>query len=90
MLLIASLIFDIVLSLLVWFFDKGGHANGILPAFAWTTSQLLVGGSSYEIATAWGHAAEVIAHLYGFTVLAAAAGSFGAFFHFRHIERGVK
>jgi hypothetical protein len=90
MLLIASLIFDIVLSVLVWLFAKGDSVNGILPAFAWTTSQLLVGGSSFQIKSGWGHVAEVMAHLYGFTVLAAAAGSFAAFFHLRHMERNKK
>jgi hypothetical protein len=90
MLLVVTVAFDVAISVLVWLFAAGGNVTGILPAFAWTTSQLVVGGSSYQIETSVGHIAEVIAHVYGFTVLAAAAGSFATFFHLRHVERDAE
>jgi hypothetical protein len=48
---------------------------------------LLVGDSSYQTESGLEHVIEVIAHLYGWAVLAAAAGSFATFFHFRRKER---
>jgi 3-isopropylmalate dehydratase small subunit len=58
-------------------------------AFAWTTSQLLAGGSSFGVKSSWGHFLEIVLQLWGITVVAALAGSFAAFFHRRSIERGT-
>src|SRR3954454_16678476 len=75
---------DLALSLATWRSGGVTPVDDYLPTLAWTTSQLIVGGSSYAVESGWGHVVEVDTHLYGFTVLATAAGSFAAFFHARH------
>src|SRR3982751_1465731 len=81
---------DLALSLVTWRLGGVTTTDEYLPTLAWTTSQLVVGGSSYAVGSGWGHVIEVVAHLYGFTVLATAAGSFAAFFHARHEERNTE
>ena len=49
-------------------------------AFAWTTSQMLVGGSSYPATSGHAHVAEVLLQAYGVFVIAAIAGAFASFF----------
>ena len=49
-------------------------------AFAWTSSQMFVGGSSYTAQTGLGHVVEVLLQVYGVIFIAAIAGSFASFF----------
>jgi hypothetical protein len=88
MILIVSVVFDLVLAVISWLWAGGDPGNGFLPALAWVTSQLVAGGSSYNVTSGWGHFVEIVAQIYGITVVAALAGSFAAFFHGRHDERG--
>jgi hypothetical protein len=90
MVLIVTVVFDLVLAVISWQWAGGDQGTGFLPAFAWTTSQLVAGGSSYGVKSNWGHLVEDVAQVYGITVVAALAGSFAAFFHSRHAERGTQ
>ena len=52
----------------------------VARAFAWTSSQMLVGGSSYPPQTGAAHFFEVLLQGYGVTVIAAIAGAFASYF----------
>lgn len=54
-------------------------------AVEWTTSQLLVGGSSHGSGPAE-HVLEPLMQAWSLTAVAAVAGSFAAFFHRRSLE----
>ena len=87
MVLFVTIALDLVLTVLS-FLSAGGDIGGRWPsALGWTTSQLLTGGSSYQVESGWGHLIEVVAQMYSVTVVAALAGSFAAFFHGRQVER---
>jgi hypothetical protein len=76
--LVLSFALDLVVALAMTFVDKG---LGYFPrAFAWTTSQIVSGGSSYTETSGFGHVAEVFLQIYMVTVIAAVAGSFASYF----------
>jgi hypothetical protein len=76
--LVVDLAFATVLTFVDSFSDKLDYSFG--RAFAWTSSQMLVGGSSYQPQSGGGHVAEVLLQGYGVTVIAAIAGAFASFF----------
>ena len=76
--LMVDLTFAAVLTFVDSFSNKPDHSFG--RAFAWTSSQMLVGGSSYQTQSGGGHVAEVVLQVYGVTVIAAIAGAFASFF----------
>jgi len=81
-LLAVSFLLDVVVTSLLSLFDSfSDNGSRSFPrAFAWTTSQMLVGGSSYTTPTGSGHVLEVLLQVYGIIVIAAIAGSFATFF----------
>jgi hypothetical protein len=56
-------------------------------AVEWTTAELLAGGSSRSAGSDFGHSFEVVLQACAITIVAALAGSLGAFFHRRGLER---
>jgi hypothetical protein len=60
------------------FSEKSGPS--LWRTLAWTSSQMLVGGSSYPPQTGAGHFFEVLLQGYGVTVIAAIAGAFASYF----------
>src|SRR5262249_18469847 len=79
-LLTATLLLDFLIAGLLYnfdsFSDKPFHDFG--RAFAWTSSQMLVGGSSYTPPAHAGHILEVVLQVYAIIVIAAIAGSFAS------------
>jgi hypothetical protein len=88
MLFIVTVAFDLLLALISWKWAKGDPGRGFFQAIAWTTSQMVAGGSSYAVNSGLGHVVENVAQIFGITVVAALAGCFAAFFHRRQSERG--
>jgi hypothetical protein len=85
--LVVSLLVDIAATALLSFvfvdsFSDEGDTSiyGLYRAFAWTSSQMVVGGSSYPVQTGAGHFFEVLLQGYGVTVIAAIAGAFASYF----------
>ena len=85
--LVVSLLVDLAATALLSFafvdsFSDEGDTSiyGLYRAFAWTSSQMLVGGSSYPPKTGAGHFFEVLLQGYGVTVIAAIAGAFASYF----------
>lgn len=86
-----TLIVDAVGSTVIFFAERGAHQTEIHTfgsAAFWTTCQLLTVSSQLAnpISTI-GRIADVVLEAYAITVVATLAGSFGAFFHRRGLER---
>jgi hypothetical protein len=66
-----------------------GTGESVWKAWAWSTSQLLVGGSTVQLdgESPWAELIEIGLQIIAVFVVAALAGSFGAFFHRRGLER---
>jgi hypothetical protein len=82
---------DVVGSLLEYLFERnapGTQIHTVGDAFFWTTTQLLTVSSQLPnpISTG-GRILDVFLQLWAISVVAALAGSFGAFFHRRGLER---
>jgi hypothetical protein len=89
---LASLAIDIVGALLIYFFERGkASPNGIGTfgdAIFWTTAQLLTVSSQMpNPVTTGGRIVDLVLELWAITAVTALAGSFGAFFHRRGLER---
>ncbi len=88
---IATLVVDVLATLAVFHLERdaaGTEIHTLDDAFFWTTYQLLTVSSQFpNPLTTGGRIVNVFLELYGITVVAALAGSFGAFFHRRGIER---
>jgi hypothetical protein len=89
--IVATVVLDAVASVLVFFFER--HADGteittLGDSVFWTSTQLLTVSSQLPnpISTA-GRVLDVFLQAYAISVVAMLAGSFGAFFHRRGIER---
>jgi len=89
--IVATVILDAVASVLVFLFER--HADGteiatLGDSLFWTSTQLLTVSSQLPnpISTA-GRVLDVFLQAYAISVVAMLAGSFGAFFHRRGIER---
>ncbi len=88
---VATVILDAVASLLVFLFER--HADGteittLGDSVFWTSTQLLTVSSQLPnpISTS-GRVLDVFLQAYAISIVAMLAGSFGAFFHRRGIER---
>ena len=89
--IVATVVLDAVASVLVFIFER--HAAGteittLGDSLFWTSTQLLTVSSQLPnpISTA-GRVLDVFLQAYAISVVAMLAGSFGAFFHRRGIER---
>jgi len=90
-LLVATVVLDAVASVLVFIFER--HANGteigtLGDSLFWTSTQLLTVSSQLPnpISTP-ARVLDVFLQAYAISVVAILAGSFGAFFHRRGVER---
>ena len=82
---------DLAASLLIYLFErhaKGTQIHNVGDALFWTTTQLLTVSSQLPnpISTP-ARVLDVFLQLWAISVVAALAGSFGAFFHRRGLER---
>jgi hypothetical protein len=88
---LCSLVIDAVAAVVVYFFERGKTPNGIHTfgdAVFWTTTQLLTVSSQMpNPVTTGGKIVDVFLELWAITAVTALAGSFGAFFHRRGMER---
>jgi hypothetical protein len=89
--LVATVLLDAIASVMIFAFER--HANGteitnIGDALFWTSTQLLTVSSQLPnpISTP-ARVLDVFLQAYAISVVAVLAGSFGAFFHRRGIER---
>lgn len=75
---------DVVATLIVYVTEHGARGtqiHSLWAAFLFTTGQLLTASSVDAPTTSVGKVLEIFFDLYAITVVAALAGSFGAFFH---------
>jgi hypothetical protein len=88
---IATLGVDIVGSALVFVLERharGTHITNIGDSVFWTTTQLLTVSSQLpNPLSTGGRIVDVFLQAWAISVVAALAGSFGAFFHRRGLER---
>jgi hypothetical protein len=88
---IATLVVDIAATLAIFLLERHAPNTDITTigsAFFWTTTQLLtVSSSLHNPISSSARAIDVVLELYALTVVTALAGSFGAFFHRRGLER---
>ena len=90
-LLLATVVLDLVGGMLIWRLERGEPGTGIHnlgDALFWTSTQLLTVSSqlSNPVSTA-GRLLDIALQAYAISVVAILAGSFGAFFHGRTMER---
>jgi hypothetical protein len=90
-LVVTTIAVDAVASVLVFVFERHAARTGITTlgdAVFWTSTQLLTVSSQLPnpISTS-ARVLDVFVQAYAISVVAALAGSFGAFFHRRGIER---
>jgi hypothetical protein len=88
---IVTILFDLAATIAIFVSERhapNGDIRSIGSAAFWTTAQLLTVSSNFHnpISSA-ARAIDVLLELYAITVVAALAGSFGAFFHRRGLER---
>jgi hypothetical protein len=88
---LVTLFIDVAGSALVYVFEHGKAANGIQTvgdAVFWTTAQLLTVSSQMpNPVTAGGKVVDLFLEIWAISAVTALAGSFGAFFHRRGMER---
>ena len=87
----ATRILDVVASVLIFFFERhapGTHITNLGDSVFWTSTQLLTVSSQLTnpISTP-GRVLDVFLQAYAISIVAALAGSFGAFFQRRGLER---
>lgn len=88
---LATLALDALASALAFLFERHAHGTGIMTvgdAVFWTTTQLLTVSSQLPnpLSTP-GRVLDVFLQAWAISVVAMLAGSFGAFFHRRGLER---
>jgi hypothetical protein len=76
-------------TLLIWLFERGdGGIHNVWDSFFWTTTQLLTVSSQLpNPVTVGGRLVDLVLQVLAISVVASLAGSFGAFFHRRGMER---
>jgi hypothetical protein len=88
---VATLAIDIVGSVLEYLFERRTPGTGITnigDAVFWTTTQLLTVSSQLpNPLSTGGRIVDVFLQIWAISAVAALAGSFGAFFHRRGLER---
>jgi hypothetical protein len=88
---LVSIVVDLVCGVLVFLFERhapGTDVKGIGTALFFSSTQLLtVSSSMTNPLTTAGRILDVAMEAYAITVVASLAGSFGAFFHHRSMER---
>jgi hypothetical protein len=89
---VLTLIVDAIGSVLVYFLERGEAAGNAIQtlgdAVFWTTAQLLtVSSQMSNPVTTGGKVVDLFLELWSITAVTALAGSFGAFFHRRGMER---
>jgi hypothetical protein len=87
-----TLTVDVVGSVLVYLFEHGKTTGNAIQTFGdavfWTTAQLLTVSSQMpNPVTTGGRVVDLFLELWAITAVTALAGSFGAFFHRRGLER---
>jgi hypothetical protein len=88
---VATVVLDVVASALVFLFERhedGTEITNYGDALFWTSTQLLTVSSQLPnpISTP-GRVLDVFLQAYAISIVAVLAGSFGAFFHRRGVER---
>jgi hypothetical protein len=87
----ASLVLDLVAGVAVYFLERGRAPTGIHTfgdALFWTSAQLLTVSSQMpNPVTTGGKIIDLFLEAWAITAVTAVAGSFGAFFHRRGMER---
>jgi hypothetical protein len=90
-LLIASLTLDAVASLLIYWFERhapGTEITNIGDAVFWTSTQLLtVSSQLHNPISTPARVLDIFLQAYAISAVGILAGSFGAFFHRRGMER---
>jgi hypothetical protein len=88
---LASLVLDAVAAVIVFFLERGNSQSDIHTfgdSVFWTTAQLLtVSSQMRNPVTTGGKILDLVLELWAITAVTALAGSFGAFFHRRGMER---
>jgi hypothetical protein len=86
-----SLVVDIVAALAIYYLERGHTVTGIQTfgdALFWTSAQLLTVSSQMpNPVTTGGKIIDLFLEAWAITAVTAVAGSFGAFFHRRGMER---
>ena len=90
-LLFVTVVLDAVATVVIWLAERHAHGTEIDTlgdSLFWTSAQLLTVSSQLKnpISTV-GRVVDVLLEAYAISVVAALAGSFGAFFHRRSAER---
>jgi hypothetical protein len=87
----ATILVDAVASMLIFLFERhapGTEITNLGDAVFWTSTQLLTVSSQLpNPISAPARALDVLIQAYAISVVAVLAGSFGAFFHRRSLER---
>jgi hypothetical protein len=89
--LVATVLFDLAASVLILLFERSAHGTAITnigDSLFWTSAQLLTVSSNMpNPITTPARALDILLETYAISVVAVLAGSFGAFFHRRSMER---
>jgi hypothetical protein len=90
-LLVSSLVIDAIAGIAIYFLERGKTASGIHTfgdALFWTSAQLLTVSSQMpNPVTTGGKIVDIFLEAWAISAVTAVAGSFGAFFHRRGMER---
>jgi hypothetical protein len=88
---VATVVLDVVASVLILLFERhasGSEISNIGDALFWTSTQLLTVSSQLRNpVSAPARVLDIFLQAYAISVVAVLAGSFGAFFHRRGMER---
>jgi hypothetical protein len=90
---LVSVVVDLICAVLAYFLERHGaqtEIHSLWKAFFWTSTQLLTVSSQLKNpVTTGGQILDILMEIYAITVVATLAGSFGAFFHKRSVERSA-
>jgi hypothetical protein len=88
---VATLALDLIASVLILLFERHAHGSEVTnigDALFWTSTQLLTVSSQLKNPiSAPARVLDIFLQAYAISVVAVLAGSFGAFFHRRGMER---
>jgi hypothetical protein len=88
---LVSVVVDLVCAVIAYYLERHGaqtEIHTLWKAFFWTSTQLLTVSSQLKNpVTTGGQILDIFMEVYAITVVATLAGSFGAFFHKRSMER---